>query len=265
MTKFHINKHGVPAPCHAKDGNCPLGNGSQHFDTIEHAQRYADKQAESEHSLLPNATNISTKDTKGLSNEWYERIASYKVFDELINYHASEMVQDELVDVQGDVYGKSMNIWKDVHYQESLSSISELSEQEAIDIVRDNVDSRSISGWFREYDSDYKPKIEHALITDPAVRNASMNIAHRVYQESTGKQIPYDDFVNSEIEVYRGGNFDFIDNDVFISYSFDKKVAEKFANGGEVYSERVFVADTLGSLQTTGEAELMVRNRVSYE
>ena len=25
MAKFHINKHGVPAPCKAKPGNCPLG------------------------------------------------------------------------------------------------------------------------------------------------------------------------------------------------------------------------------------------------
>lgn len=53
MTKFHINKHGVPAPCRAKTGNCPLGGSEQHFDRIEDAQAYADSQSELQHGLLP--------------------------------------------------------------------------------------------------------------------------------------------------------------------------------------------------------------------
>lgn len=43
MSKFHINKHGVPAPCRAKPGNCPLGGDESHFDTQEEAQIHADK------------------------------------------------------------------------------------------------------------------------------------------------------------------------------------------------------------------------------
>lgn len=53
MTKFHINKHGVPAPCKAKAGNCPLGGSEQHFDNIEEAQAYVDNQSEERHGLLP--------------------------------------------------------------------------------------------------------------------------------------------------------------------------------------------------------------------
>lgn len=46
MAKFHINKNGVPAPCHAKEGNCPLGGNSgneNHFNNLEDAQKAANE------------------------------------------------------------------------------------------------------------------------------------------------------------------------------------------------------------------------------
>lgn len=55
-----------------------------------------------------------------------------------------------------------------------------------------------------------------------------------------------------------------IDNDVFVSYSFDKRIAEKFASekrGSDVKTLKIKMKDTLGSLQTTGEAEVMVRRK----
>lgn len=53
MSKFHINKHGVPAPCKAKTGNCPLGGEESHFDSQEKAQAEADKLNGAEHGILP--------------------------------------------------------------------------------------------------------------------------------------------------------------------------------------------------------------------
>lgn len=41
--RFHINKHGVPAPCRAQKGNCPYGGDDNHFDTKEEAQARADE------------------------------------------------------------------------------------------------------------------------------------------------------------------------------------------------------------------------------
>lgn len=52
MSKFHINKHGVPAPCRAKEGNCPYGGSDSHYDTYEEAQIAADKQNESKYGTL---------------------------------------------------------------------------------------------------------------------------------------------------------------------------------------------------------------------
>lgn len=52
MSKFHINKHGVPAPCRAKEGNCPYGGSDSHYDTYEEAQVAANKQNESKYGAL---------------------------------------------------------------------------------------------------------------------------------------------------------------------------------------------------------------------
>lgn len=49
---WHINKHGVPAPCHAKPGNCPLGGADQHFKTAEEAQKHVDKLNMESYGLL---------------------------------------------------------------------------------------------------------------------------------------------------------------------------------------------------------------------
>ena len=53
MSKFHINKNGVPAPCRAQKGNCPLGGAESHFETQEQAQTHADKENASEYGTLP--------------------------------------------------------------------------------------------------------------------------------------------------------------------------------------------------------------------
>lgn len=43
MTKYHINDKGKAMVCTAKDGNCHFGQESEHFNSIEAAQRYGDR------------------------------------------------------------------------------------------------------------------------------------------------------------------------------------------------------------------------------
>lgn len=60
MTKFHINKHGIPAICKAKEGNCPLGDNSTHFTSEKEAQEYINKINQKEFNILPiNQINTS--------------------------------------------------------------------------------------------------------------------------------------------------------------------------------------------------------------
>ena len=78
MSKFHINKHGVPAPCRATKGNCPLGGEGEHFNTPQEAQAYIDKTNEEKHGFLP---GIDT--------------ASHDI--EISKEHAEDMFPDALV------------------------------------------------------------------------------------------------------------------------------------------------------------------------
>ena len=64
MSKFHINKHGVPAPCKATKGNCPLGGDDQHFDNQADAQAYADKVNEKEYGLIADVNKEPEQEKK---------------------------------------------------------------------------------------------------------------------------------------------------------------------------------------------------------
>lgn len=52
MPRFHINKKGVPAPCRAKSGNCPLGGDEQHFNTQAEAQAAVDEKNKQTFGIL---------------------------------------------------------------------------------------------------------------------------------------------------------------------------------------------------------------------
>ena len=148
--------------------------------------------------------------------------------------------------------------YKDAKYKNS-AKYAPISTDAAVAEVRNGIRPSALSGWFRNADSDYKPEIEAAIIGNPALRNAGLNIAHRNYMDVTGRDISFDDFVNGTFTVYRGGNTSYTKNDVFISYSFSKEVAQSF--GGKVQSIRIKPKNTLGSYQTTGEAEILVRRK----
>lgn len=57
MSKFHINKKGVPAPCRAKNGNCPLGGDAQHFPSKEAAEEFVANEMSKKHGLLGGVLN----------------------------------------------------------------------------------------------------------------------------------------------------------------------------------------------------------------
>lgn len=77
MGKYHINKHGVPAPCKATKGNCPLGGEEQHFDSQEAAEEYAYSQNSQEFGVLPGVSNeekFTGDDLKELSRRDYAQM-----------------------------------------------------------------------------------------------------------------------------------------------------------------------------------------------
>lgn len=69
MGKFHINKHGIPAPCKAKPGNCPLGGDDTHFDTKDEAQIAINSINKEKHGILPGMDKISEKSDGDKANK----------------------------------------------------------------------------------------------------------------------------------------------------------------------------------------------------
>lgn len=87
MAKFHINKHGVPAPCKATKGNCPYGGESgteNHYDTQEEAQVAADKANEEKHGILPNVPQPKT--TENMRDNFRESMQAFEGKQVKVNY-----------------------------------------------------------------------------------------------------------------------------------------------------------------------------------
>ena len=80
MSKYHVKKDGTPGICHAQEGNCPLGDSSQHFSSKEEAQDYADKVNEN------NANNVTENPKKEIKSIQIPSMNQEKVQDE-IDYH----------------------------------------------------------------------------------------------------------------------------------------------------------------------------------
>lgn len=285
MSKFHINNKGIPAICKAVKGNCPFGSEDSHFESIEKAQLAIDNQNTENYGYLPKINKYEILSQGEISQElsdyikqidepnkqakdysaFQEKALEHSNFDDFSRSYASEIVKSEIFKGE-DIAKSALVMWKQIHMDNSSKNLHKISDEEAIQVIQDNIQASYLTGWFREYNSDYKPKIEQAIMTNPELRNASLNISHQVYQESTGNQVDFNEFLEMDIDVYRGGNFKFVDSDVFVSYSFDNKIANKFTTRDkqEILTRKIKVKDTLGSLQTTGEAEIMVPRTTDY-
>ena len=146
--------------------------------------------------------------------------------------------------------------WRQAHYKNSGIGYKQIPLDDAVKVVNESLPANIRHGWFREADSAYKPALERAVITNPELRNAGMNIAHQNFIAETGQNISFNDFVRSQINVYRGGNMNFVTDDVFVSYSYSKDAALKF--GKNIDIQQITPSNTLGSYQTTGEREILL-------
>lgn len=103
MAKFHINKHGVPAPCRATKGNCPLGGDKNHFDNLEDAWNYVTEKNKNEFGILSGINIVSEESQEDFRNKkFYERYNqgsgefNQKEFRSEINNFISENLLDDV-------------------------------------------------------------------------------------------------------------------------------------------------------------------------
>ena len=172
-------------------------------------------------------------------------------------------------------------LWYENKRQQEIKNLKEVKIEDAIQTIRDNIKASHLSGWFRNGDSGYKPRIAEQMLNNKGTLNAALNIAYHNYKG----QLEIDNIKNSKNDkpksfkewlmtpqtVYRGTSGQkLVKDDVFTSFTPSKKIAEDFAygrnsaagssHGGapKIESRTIRPIDTWGNLQTNGELEFLI-------
>lgn len=185
---------------------------------------------------------------------------------------------DDIEDFVSNNVDKLMGIYKSgkmpaVHEEfykyrlaDTSKNLHEVTVDEAGEAISNHVSQSIKDGWMREANSAYKPKLIQSILSSQESRNAALNIMYenfRYYNPDT--KTSFEEFLDTPVTMYRGGHGqNHTGDDIFSAYSFDKKVAEKFAGeGGKIYTAKIKPIDTYGSLSTNGESEIFVPSYIA--
>lgn len=151
----------------------------------------------------------------------------------------------------------------------TADDIVELPDETAISILRERFPQDYHQQWFQNENKGVKPHVEEIILSDKELRNAGLNIAYINYKEtySTAGKMGFQEFLDTPVTLYRGwqNGSKLTGDDVFISFTADRSVAEKMAKkNGSIEEITLRPRDTLGSYQTNGEYEFLVP-RDTYE
>ena len=150
--------------------------------------------------------------------------------------------------------------WYDTRENAEKAQITQLTEQQAVDIARATIPESVSNAWFRNADSDAKPKLVEAIMTNKGTMNAGWNIAYQNYVQSMPpgqKPMSFNKWANTPQTLYRGTHGqDTVKSDIFLSYTPNKAEAQKFGNN--ISTIKIKPIDTWGSYQTTGEQEYLI-------
>lgn len=94
MSRYHINKKGIPALCKAEKGGCPFGT---HYETKEEASNEYNKEMSLEHGILPETSKakLSLSERKSFSS-LIERVSSVKSVGFDYECYASLSLADDM-------------------------------------------------------------------------------------------------------------------------------------------------------------------------
>lgn len=125
--------------------------------------------------------------------------------------------------------------------------------------------------WFLSQDRKSKEYIARNIQKNPTFRNALLSNWYDKYVAETGHKISFDEFLETEIDVYRGET----SRDIkygqalgFDSYTPDIELAKRFARDGvgNVITIKVKPKDTYGLIDSVGnEREVLIPTKYSEE
>lgn len=172
-------------------------------------------------------------------------------------------IDDSLTDMKGvsglQTLSDAEKFWKKANYDKKVDFF-ELSESETNDIINKNMDYSLRSQWYSGEDFSAKTEIENAILANDQLRNAAMNKLYQIYKQYIDAAMKFDEFLNSELTVYRGDDAPVIYGDEQqLSFSFRKSTANYFDSN--VGRTKIIPKNTIGSVVTPtfeSEAEVFV-------
>ena len=177
MAKYHVKKDGTPGVCHAQEGNCPLGDSSQHFSSKAEAQEYADKKNELD--ALQNKSNFSEEDWEEFRREIIEKEAKK---DTIPHFNENEM--EEIY--RGIKYSTVDSTEKPKKEIKSIQ-ITSMTQEE----VQDEIDSHLNRVEGRKYES--LAFYTHEILNDKSMLgnedNEFINTLRKEFGDKTNKII----------------------------------------------------------------------------
>ena len=163
--------------------------------------------------------------------------------------------------------------WLKTRLQACTDSFVETDEEEAQNILRENIRGSTAHNWLMEYNPEAKLPLAAQMTGNSEAHNAALNIMYLNYKDQCKSQgeepLSFEKFLITPVKMYRGGSGKEQKSALaFSSYTFDKGVAEMFKDcntghgnrnaEGVVYEAEIRPIDTFGSITRNGEMEIFV-------
>lgn len=225
-------------------------------------EKVKEEKSNNSSSQIEETQNIEQKEEHisfELDDIW-EPSGNYKTANSQREFMMENMVELKTAGIKNSAQIREQ--YENTMMQEAAATIHKVSDEKALEIVKDGLPEGIRNAWFVDADSSAKPKILDYILGNTDVLNSGWNIAYRDYLETIGdKNVTFEQFMTRPITLFRGtkGQSE-IASDVWVSFSMDRKIAESFGDTIETITIRPI--DTWGSYQTTAEAEILVPKRL---
>ncbi len=177
-------------------------------------------------------------------------------------------LKQQYMEHRGDKsYDVTKETWYETRHEEENKHLHEMSVEDAVKTLRQNIPSNVHEGWFRSANSEYKEKLINSILQNPGTLNAGYAIGYYNYtmgQQIVGNNKPmsFREWLTTPQTMYRGTHGQStIKSDIFSAYTPNKAIAQKFLNessGGKLETISIRPIDTWGSYQTTAEEEYLI-------
>lgn len=245
----------------------PIFDGQTKEEAIKShlAKRAYNEEASKEKQLAQSKKEAEQKNAEKEAPK-YKDATTYKEFEKA-NF---ELIKNELMTTDKDL-DDIKEEWYSLRHDTKVKDLHEMTYDE-IQNAGSAFRQSAYEGWFRSANSDYKPELAHSLFSDENELNIGMSIAYFHYRINhdeysflydkwrTNNAMSFKEWLDTPMTLYRGHRGQqSVKSDVFIAYTPDKKVAEKFGNNIETI--QITPRETWGSYNLTGEAEYWIPSK----